>query len=121
MLLILAVLFYRKLKQHWQHVIIAASIGIFLSTPLVYGTLQYPEQMQARYRQITVFQPDKSLQEAIPQALRMGWDNISPDFLFLHGDLDATHHPPGMSQLYPVQAVFILLGLVCGLWQRQFR
>jgi 4-amino-4-deoxy-L-arabinose transferase-like glycosyltransferase len=115
MTLALALLFWRKVWAHRRHVALAALLGLALAAPLAYRTLRYPAQMQARYRQITIFQPDSSMREALPEALRTAWVNVSPDYLFGRGDRDATHHPPGLGQLYPVQAALILAGIGWGL------
>lgn len=118
---ILAVIFRRKIVKHWRQAIVAVSIGGVLAAPMLYNTLRYPDAMQARYRQIAVFRPERPMLEAAQEVVHNAWHNLSPDFLFGRGDLDALQHPPGLGQLYPVQALLILLGIAWGFRKRRHR
>ena len=115
------VIFWRQVVQHWRQVIVAVFIGGLLTAPMLYNTLRYTDEMQARYQQIAVFRPERPLLEAAQEVVRNAWYNLSPDFMFGRGDLDALQHPPGLGQLYLVQAPLILLGIAWGIRKGRYR
>jgi 4-amino-4-deoxy-L-arabinose transferase-like glycosyltransferase len=117
----LGFVFWRTVTLHWRQVVVAALIGGVLAMPMLYNTLRYPDEMQARYREIAVFRPERPVLEAVQETLRNIWYNISPDFLFGQGDKDPLQHPPGMGQLYLVQAALIPVGFIEGLRRRACR
>ncbi|MGB9777740.1 MAG: hypothetical protein ACPL7C_14520, partial [Anaerolineae bacterium] len=80
--------------------------------------IRYPEGMSARYREIAVLRPERPVIESLQRFVRYAWYNISPDYLFVRGDLDILQHPAGMGQLYHAQAVLIPLGIITG-WRRK--
>lgn len=108
----------REIRAHWKQVLVAATVGVLLMLPLVYNWIRYPEGMSARYREIAVFRPERTATESFKRFIQNVWYNISPNYLFIRGDLDILQHPAGMGQLYHAQAVLIPLGLVAG-WRRR--
>ncbi|MEJ5310461.1 MAG: glycosyltransferase family 39 protein [Anaerolineae bacterium] len=121
MLLSIAVFWWRTLWSRWRQVLSAAAIGLLLVTPMLYVHIRDSDKMQARYRAVAVFQPERPFGEALVEALQNTWNNLSPDFLFGRGDHDALYHPQGTGQLYLAQAALIALGVVWGLRRRQTR
>ncbi|MFP4394536.1 MAG: ArnT family glycosyltransferase [Anaerolineales bacterium] len=103
-----------------QALALAAFVGL-LALPMAWDTLNAPEFMQARYNQIAVFKPGRPLGEALGEALANVGAHLGPEFLFVRGDFDALHHPPGAGQLYWVQLPLVLAGVVGGLWDRRTR
>ncbi|HNT77175.1 MAG TPA: glycosyltransferase family 39 protein [Anaerolineae bacterium] len=121
MLLGVVVVWRRTMWAHWRQVVAAAAVGLLLVAPLLYVTLRDYDAMQARYRAVAVFQPERPLGEASAEVLRNAWYNLSPDFLFGRGDQDEIYHPKGNGQLYLAQAVLIALGVGWGLSRRERR
>jgi 4-amino-4-deoxy-L-arabinose transferase-like glycosyltransferase len=121
MVVTMGLIFWHKVVLHWRQVVVAALIGGVLAVPMLYDMLRYPDEMQARYQEIAVFRPQRPLLEAAQEALRNAWYNVSPDFLFGRGDIDNLQHPPGLGQLYPVQAVLLPIGVGLGLKERRYR
>jgi len=110
-----------QIRARWPQVLIALGMGLCLTLPMVSNLIRYPQQMSARYREIAVFRPERPVLEAVQETLRNIWYNISPDFLFGQGDKDPLQHPPGMGQLYLVQAALIPVGFIEGLRRRACR
>lgn len=107
-----------EICARWKQVLAAATVGILLTFPLAHNWIRYPEGMGARYREIAVFRPERSAIESLRRVVQNVWYNISPDYLFIRGDMDILQHPAGMGQLYHAQAVLIPLGIVAG-WRRR--
>ncbi len=121
MLPIFALLFRRVWISRWPKVTIAIVIAILIASPWLYYLFRYTDAMLARHRQIAVFRPERPLPEAAQEAIYNLWLNLSPDFLFGKGDHDELQHPRGLGQLYPVQALFIPLGIWYGIRQKHHR
>jgi len=121
MLLSITAFWWRTLVSQWRQVLSAAAIGLLLVTPMLYVHIRNSDKMQARYRAVAIFQPERPLNEALVEVLNNTWNNLSPDFLFKRGDHDELYHPQGHGQLYLAQAVLIALGTVWGLRHRQTR
>jgi len=121
MLLSIAVFWRHSLLSQWRQVVSAAAIGLLLVTPMLYVHVRDYDKIQARYRAVAVFQPERPPDEALVEALHNTWNNLSPDFLFSRGDHDELYHPKGIGQLYLAQAVLIALGVGWGLRRRQTR
>lgn len=118
MLIMLTGAFWRDVRAHWREFLLAAAIGLLLTLPLLHNWARYPDGMNARYREIAVFRPERPVKEALGRFLSYIWYNTSPDYLFVRGDLDILQHPAGMGQLYHVQAILIPLGWIAG-WRRK--
>ncbi|MCX7683114.1 MAG: glycosyltransferase family 39 protein [Anaerolineae bacterium] len=118
MLTMLTIVSLREVRARWRECLVAAALGLLLTLPLLYHWARYPDGMGARYREIAVFRPERQAQEALGRFLRHVWYNVSPNYLFVRGDLDILEHPGGIGQLYHVQAVLIPLGWIAG-WQRK--
>lgn len=112
---------WRIVIAHHRQVLLAVLVGALLAFPMIRDTLRYSDAVQARYRQISVFQPGRPLGEALAEAVRNVWRHISPDFLFIRGDGYQVHHPKGLGQLYPIQALLIAAGVAGGLRERRTR
>lgn len=95
-------------------------VGLF-ALPVAWETLHAPAFMQARYNQIAVFKPERPPVEALGEAASNVLRHLGPDFLFIRGDFDALHHPPGIGQLYWIQLPLILVGCIGGLADRRTR
>ncbi len=121
MLGMLALVSLREIRARWRQVVIAAVVGSLLVLPMVFNWARYPEGMGARYREIAVFRPERPIGESLQRFAHYVWYNISPDYLFIRGDLDILQHPEGMGQLYHVQAVLIPLGIFAGWRRREWR
>lgn len=117
----LGLIFWRQVVRHWRQVVVAALIGGMLTMPMVYNMMRYSDKMQARYREIAIFRPERPALEAVQEVLRNTWYNLSPEFLFGQGDTDILQHPAGLGQLYPVQALLLPIGLGWGLKERRYR
>ncbi len=118
MLGVLVLASYREIRARWRQTLIAAMVGLLLTLPLVSNWVHYPEGMSARYREIAVFRPERPVTESLGRFFRYVWYNISPNYLFIRGDLDILQHPEGMGQLYYAQAILIPLGVIAG-WRRK--
>ncbi|MBN2006720.1 MAG: phospholipid carrier-dependent glycosyltransferase [Anaerolineae bacterium] len=121
MLLSLAIVWWRELWAQWRQVAVAALVGLALAAPMLYLNVRDYDKMQARYRAVAVFQPERPLLEAGAEAFQNALDNLSLDFLFVRGDQDEIYHPKGNGQLYLAQAGLILIGAVWGLARRETR
>jgi hypothetical protein len=125
-LLVLVGLFlWRTVLAQRRQVLVAAAVGALLAFPAVYTTLRYPE-VQARYRDVAVFQAGRPLSEAGVEALQNAWHSLTPGLMFGRGFTSEVwggleEHPVGADQLYPVQAVLILVGIGWGLKRRETR
>ncbi|NLE44466.1 MAG: hypothetical protein GX620_07070 [Chloroflexi bacterium] len=117
----LAVLLWPEVRRHPRQVALLAGICGVMALPILIDTWRIPEMMQARYAQVAVFAPDRPFGDATREALANWAAQISPSFLFLLGDTDALRHPPGMGQLYWIQAPLLALSLVCGVCMRRYR
>ncbi len=118
MLSMLALASRREIRARWKHILIAGALGFLLTLPLLYNWARYPEGMSARYREIAVFRPERPIGESLQRFVYHVWYNMSPDYLFIRGDLDILQHPEGMGQLHPAQAILIPLGVIVG-WRRK--
>ncbi len=117
----LGLLFGRTVVKHYRWVLVAAVVGTLLAIPMICNTLRYPGEMQARYHRIAVLQRGHPPGESIEQILRNAWNSFSPQYLFTHGDTDQVRHPKGTGQLYPPQALLIVVGIIWGIKQREVR
>lgn len=121
MLLCIAIFWRHTLLAQWRQVMIAAAIGLLLVAPMLYLHVRDYEKMQARYNVAAVFQPGRTVREAAVEMFHNALNNLSPDFLFRHGDQDQVYHPQGIGQLYWAQAGLILLGTIWGLTHNKTR
>ncbi len=117
----LGLILWREARAQPRHALALAALVGLLALPVAWETLTAPDFMQARYNQIAVFKPGRPLGEALGEALANVGTHLGPDFLFLRGDYDALHHPPGAGQLYWIQLPLVLAGLVGGLRERRTR
>jgi hypothetical protein len=110
---IMALVNWKKLVAHPRDFMIALSLGGLLAAPVLYLTLSNPELMQDHFRQISILTPDRPAGAVVKDFILNFWANLSPRYLFQEGSLDIVMHPPGMGQLFRVQAIFLVLG---GIW-----
>jgi hypothetical protein len=109
--LLVCILWGRRVWAARKIVLVTALVAGIIALPMVYLTLRYPTEMQARYQQITLFQPGRPWHEAFQEAVKIFFTHLSPGFLFVTGDLDTLQHPPLGGQLYWVQAPLLFIGL----------
>lgn len=117
----LALALWREVRAHPRQALAMAAIAGLLALPVAWETLTAPDFMQARYNQIAVFKPGRPLDEALGEAVANVGIHLGPDFLFIRGDYDALHHPPGVGQLYWIQLPLALAALIGGLGRRRTR
>jgi 4-amino-4-deoxy-L-arabinose transferase-like glycosyltransferase len=118
---VFAVTFWKKLRSYPLDLCIAIGVGCLIAGPLVFLTLVNPGSMQSHFRQISVFQPGSSVIENIVDIGLNFWANISPSYLFSESSSDIVLHPPGMGQLYGVQFILILLGVIFLVRKQEWR
>lgn len=108
----MALIFWRKLTAHFRMLIGAICLGAFFAIPVLTMTLRSPDIMQDHFRQISILEPTRPVVATAVEVVRNFWANLSPRYLFYEGSLDIIMHPPGMGQLYAVQAVLLVLGII---------
>jgi 4-amino-4-deoxy-L-arabinose transferase-like glycosyltransferase len=112
LVLLIGGLWWRDLKQRPKAALVAVGVLVVLALPMLYLSLRYPEQMQARYNQIALFRPGRPLPAAIAESVRLFIAHFSPRYLFVAGDADILQHPPFGGQLYWVQAPLLAMSLL---------
>lgn len=117
----LALAWRHQIRVKWLHVLIATGVGLVLSLPMISNLTRYPQQMSARYREISVFRTERPVSESLYRILLYTGYNLSPDYLFLKGDRDILQHPAGMGQLYIAQAFLSPLGIAAAWRRRKWR
>lgn len=117
----LGLILWQDARAQPRHALALTALVGLLALPMAWDTLNAPDFMQARYNQIAVFKPGRPLDEALGEALANVGTHLGPDFLFIRGDYDALHHPPGAGQLYWIQLPLVLAGIVGGLRERRTR
>lgn len=116
----MAVIFFRKLKAHFRDVVIALIAGALVALPVLYVTVVHTDTMQDHFRHISIFIPGRSWGELAAEIVRNFWLNLSPRYLFLEGSLDVVMHPPGMGQLFAVQAILTVAAVMSVLGRRKW-
>jgi len=116
----MGLILWPDLKTHGRHVCVILGIIMLMALPVILDTLRMPEQMQARFNQVSLLE-GRPLHKALPEVVENWWLQISPQFLYVHGDLDALQHPPGVGQLYWVQLPMLIAALVEGCRRRPQR
>ncbi len=116
-----ALIFWRDVRVRPRQTVMLLMIVGLLALPVAWETFRAPEFMQARYEQIAVFKSGRPVTEALGEAVRYVFCHLSPDFLFIRGDFDVLHHPPGVGQLYWIQLPLVLVGCIGGLADRRTR
>jgi 4-amino-4-deoxy-L-arabinose transferase-like glycosyltransferase len=124
---LLAILYWRELRQSWVKALTAMAIVFALALPQAVMTIRYSTEMQAEYRNLSLLSADticpgcdstqtKLAVDSIPYLLVANFaSNFTPSFLFLTGDR-GNHwtmlHPPNFGELLPEQAILVVLGLL---------
>ena len=116
----MAVIFRKKLAAKSRTLLGALCLGLLISTPLLISTLTSPELLLDHFRQISILETDMSVLSFLMHTARLFWANISPRYLFVEGSLDIVMHPPGMGQLYAVQAALLVAGIICIIRRRDW-
>lgn len=114
LLALLGLILWPALRTHWRQGLAVCGIVGLMAVPLVVDTACAPASVQARYNQIAVFVPGRSLIDGLVEALSNWWVHVSPQYLFVRGDVDALQHPAGMGQLYWVQLPLLAVALIGG-------
>lgn len=121
--------FFLVLKE--KKILLATSLILLLSLPLIYSVLF--EKQQARFEQVSIFDEQTVLEPSLRRKSQAGnhllarlfehrffiWGqtalrnyslHFSPDFLFFKGDGKPRHTPYKMGLLFPITAPFMVLG-----------
>ena len=133
---LLAILYWRELKESRVKALTALAIVFVLALPQVAMLIRYAPEMQAEYHHLSLFNPDticpgcnseqtKLAISSIPYLLVANFASyFTPSFLFLNGDRGdhwTMLHPPGFGELLPEQAALIALALIALLSPRRRR
>ncbi len=124
---LIAILYWRELKQARIKAVAALSIVVVLALPQAVMFLRNGALMQREYRHLSLFSPDsicmgcdseqtRQAMNSIPYLLIANFaNNFTPSFLFLNGDRGdhwTMLHPPNFGELLPEQAILIVLALI---------
>src|SRR5579863_3427929 len=127
LLAVLAILYWRELKQSRVEAFTALAIVFVLALPQAAMLIRYAPEMQAEYQHLSLFNPfticpgcnpeqTKLAVSSIPYLLTANFaSHYTPSFLFLNGDRGdhwTMLHPPGFGELLPEQAALVLLALI---------
>lgn len=86
-------------------------VGLLLGlSPFIYASICTPESAWGRAAALSLLHREDG-SDPLAVLLRGYWANISPDFLFVHGDPYAVQSVPGYGQLHYYMAVLLPLGL----------
>src|ERR1700676_4111287 len=124
---LLAVLYWRELRQSWVRALGALAAVCVLALPQAIMLIRHTAEMQAEYNHLSLFNPNticpscdsehmKLAISSIPYLLAANFASyFTPSFLFLNGDRGdhwTMLHPPGFGELLPEQAVLVVLGFI---------
>jgi hypothetical protein len=127
LLAMIAVLYWRELKQARMKALAALAIVFVIALPQAFKFISNTSAMQVEYSHLSIFSKDaicmgcdsrqtESAMKSIPWLLAANFaSNFTPSFLFQrgdHGDHWTMIHPPHFGELLPEQAVLIALALI---------
>lgn len=131
LVLALGVIFFKNLFKHWKQTILAVVVGVLLVAPLVPYLLSPDAAL--RYQEVNIFS-DTSLIDHSNQAIandhNASWskvlnnrrvvyglaflqhyfDDLRPDFLFIHGDNNPKFSIQDVGQMYLWDLPFFIIG-----------
>jgi hypothetical protein len=133
---LLAILYWRELRQSSVKAFAALAIVVALALPQAVMTIRYGTEMQAEYHHLSLLSSDticprcdsaqqKLAVDSIPYLVMANFASyFTPSFLFLNGDRGdhwTMLHPPGFGELLPEQAALVILALIALLSPRRRR
>jgi hypothetical protein len=124
---LIAILYWRELKEARIKALAALSLVGVLALPQAVMLVRNAGVMQAEYRNLSLFSADsicmgcdseqtKLAMNSIPDLLMANFaSSFTPSFLFLNGDRGdhwTMLHPPNFGELLPEQAVLVMFALI---------
>lgn len=116
--LVALVLWYPVWIKNLRPVLIATVIFLLFLSPVLWLLLTQSEAATARFRYLSIAQPDMPLHQVFLQFLKNYAAHFSLDFLLKHGDPEL-RHGAGLGVLNPVEFLFALLAAVYAIRRRQ--
>ncbi len=116
---LLGLLYWRDLRGSWKAALGAIAIVALFAMPQALMFLRHPAQMQARFRQISVFSVHAPLIARLGLFASGFASHFRPSFLFFAGDNSLTLHPRGFGQLLPEQMLLVTIALIAMLGRRR--
>jgi 4-amino-4-deoxy-L-arabinose transferase-like glycosyltransferase len=117
-LLCLAVIYRKHLLRNRLWAMSGAGAFMIVIAPVIHLLLNQTEAAQARFRRISILQPESGASEVIFHFLENYSAHFSPRFLFLSGDSEL-RHSAGVGQLNWVEGAALLVGIIALLWRRK--
>ena len=115
LLLVIGVLFWRELWAQRRVVLMVGLLMIMIAAPLAIAILRNPSSWN-RLNAISVLSDPNARGWSTIQkwrAVLQQWrGHFTPAYLFLIGDAQPIHHPPGSGQLYWLDMLLIPMGLI---------
>lgn len=134
LVLVLSALFIKKLWKEKKVVIVAAITGVVMLLPII-GFLRTP-QAALRFQEVNIFSDVSLVQQSNQEIahdhnvwwskvihnrrwiytmayLQHYFDNLSPDFLFIHGDGNPKFSIQDVGQMYLWDIPFFIIGIFC--------
>ncbi len=105
-LLALVALHHRALWEHFKQTVFAFAFFVLISSPYAIAMLHYAEQMQARWKFLSIFQQDNPIL-LFAQHYFM---HLDPLFLFVKGDSNPLHSIQSLA--LPILFPFFVIGLI---------
>jgi 4-amino-4-deoxy-L-arabinose transferase-like glycosyltransferase len=124
---LIAILYWRELKQSKVKALAALAIVFALAVPQAAMIIHNPTEMQARFTRLSLFSAEALCPGCNKQDVKVAMDSIpyllpanllssfTPSFLFFNGDRGdhwTMIHPPNFGELLPEQAILIGFALV---------
>ncbi|MCX6816567.1 MAG: hypothetical protein NTZ93_01745 [Candidatus Beckwithbacteria bacterium] len=113
-LLLALIINFKKINRFF----LVLGAAIFISSPLLYYSLQQPDQFWARAKNLSVFHQNLPTQEIVKEVL--GAAQRSSLMIFTTGDPNPRQNPAGKPAFDPLTACLLFTGLVI-LFRRQRR
>lgn len=129
----LCVYYFRKIKKNWKKFLLGVCIAILCLIPITGHLLS--KESRLRFAEVNIFsdisivqkantriaQSDGNVISKIFSNRRMGYaytfiihyfDHFEPSFLFIRGDGNPKFSTQDVGQLYPIEAIFLSLGVI---------
>ncbi|MDF1516107.1 MAG: glycosyltransferase family 39 protein, partial [Anaerolineae bacterium] len=107
MLAVLFLIYITRFKHRWKTGLVAILIFCLLISPLLVNLFSNPLTWN-RYDRISVLKPPYG--DSVPIVIAQWIGHFTPGYLFIKGDANPIHHPPGFGQLLWIQALLIPIG-----------
>ena len=108
--LALVIIYRKEIKEGFKYSIPAILIFILVASPVYIATLMNPNEIQARFNQISIFNAESPAQAAM-YFVSNYLSQLSFDFLFLNGGSYPHQSVPGFGELYLFELPFIIMAL----------